>query len=101
MAIPTKARLAVTTKRALFVRRFHRRTCVGARSSSPTRLRAYELNDGDSVSVIKDLDVKGSSITLKRGEAIKNIRLTENEEQVECRVGKKAVVLKTCFLKKA
>jgi protein PhnA len=60
-----------------------------------------ELNDGDSVSVIKDLKVKGSSIVLKRGTVYKNIRLTDKEEEVECREGKSTLVLKTCFLKKA
>ncbi|MFA6179300.1 MAG: alkylphosphonate utilization protein [Candidatus Methylopumilus sp.] len=61
-----------------------------------------ELNDGDSVLVIKDLKVKGTSVTLKRGTVIKNIRLTEDEEEVECNADKvKGLVLKTCFLKKA
>ncbi len=59
------------------------------------------LQDGDSVSLIKDLKVKGSSITLKRGTVIKGIRLTDDEEEVECRQGKSTIVLKTCFLKKA
>ncbi len=59
------------------------------------------LNDGDSVQLIKDLKVKGTSDTLKRGTTIKNIRLTGNSEEVECRVEKiKGLVLKTCFLKK-
>lgn len=58
------------------------------------------LNDGDSVQVIKDLKVKGSSLTLKRGKKFKNIRLTNNDEEVECREGKTTLVLKTCFLKK-
>lgn len=59
------------------------------------------LNEGDSVQVIKDLKVKGSSMTLKRGKVFKNIRITDNEEEVECREGKSTLVLKTCFLKKA
>lgn len=59
-----------------------------------------ELNDGDSVQVIKDLKVKGSSITLKRGTSYKNIRLTSKDDEVECREGKSTIVLKTCFLKK-
>lgn len=58
------------------------------------------LSDGDSVMLIKDLKVKGSSITLKRGTVIKNIRLTPNNEEIECRQGKSQIVLKTCFLKK-
>jgi len=59
------------------------------------------LNEGDSVQVIKDLKVKGSSITLKRGAKFKNIHLTDNEDEVECREGKSTIVLKTCFLKKS
>jgi protein PhnA len=59
------------------------------------------LNDGDSIHVTKDLKIKGMSKTLKRGVAIRNIRLTNNPDQVECRIGKSQIVLKTCFLKKA
>lgn len=60
------------------------------------------LADGDSVTVIKDLKVKGTSVTLKRGTMIKNIRLTEDPEEIECNAEKvKGLVLKTCFLKKA
>jgi len=58
------------------------------------------LNDGDSVQVIKDLKVKGSSTTLKRGKTLKNIRLTSKDSEVECRDGKSTIVLKTQFLKK-
>lgn len=61
-----------------------------------------ELNQGDAVMVIKDLKVKGTSVTLKRGTMIKNIRLTDDEEEIECNADKvKGLVLKTCFLKKA
>lgn len=60
------------------------------------------LADGDSVTLIKDLKVKGSSITLKRGTRVKNIRLTNDPAEVECNVEKvKGLVLKTEFLKKA
>jgi protein PhnA len=59
------------------------------------------LAEGDSVQVIKDLKVKGSSETLKRGTVFKNIRLTDDEEAIECGQGRNTVVLKTCFLKKA
>lgn len=59
------------------------------------------LAGGDSVKTIKDLKVKGTSQTLKRGTAIKKIRLTPNEGEVECRMGKSTIVLKTEFLKKA
>lgn len=60
------------------------------------------LADGDSVLVIKDLKVKGSSQTLKRGAVFKNIRVDpDNPEEVECRDGRSTLVLKTCFIKKA
>jgi protein PhnA len=59
------------------------------------------LSDGDSVHVTKDLKIKGMSNTLKRGNLIKNIRTTGDPQEVECRVGKSTVVLKTTFLKKA
>ena len=58
------------------------------------------LDDGDTVMVIKDLKVKGMSKTLKRGSQIKNVRLTGNSDQVECRIGKATIVLKTAFMKK-
>tara|TARA_R110000751_G_scaffold98506_1_gene191569 strand:+ start:1746 stop:2006 length:261 start_codon:yes stop_codon:yes gene_type:complete len=60
-----------------------------------------ELNDGDSVTLIKDLKVKGTSTTLKRGTVMKNLRLTNKDSEVECRNGKTTIVLKTEFLKKA
>ena len=58
---------------------------------------------GDTVVVIKDLKVKGSSIPLKQGTVIKNIRLVEgDDEHVEGNSDKiKGLVLKACFLKKA
>ncbi len=59
-----------------------------------------ELDDGDSVQVIKDLKVKGTSSSLKRGTVYKNIRLTNKDEEIECGKGKSTIVLKTCFLKK-
>lgn len=58
------------------------------------------LADGDSVVLIKDLKVKGTSTTLKRGKVIKNIRLTDDPAEVECRVDKVQMVLRTEFLKK-
>lgn len=61
------------------------------------------LANGDTVVVIKDLKVKGSSIPLKQGTVIKNIRLVEGDaEHIEGHSDKiKGLVLKTCFLKKA
>lgn len=59
-----------------------------------------ELNDGDAVTVIKDLKVRGSSMVIKRGTKVKSIRLTENPEEVDCKIDGSSIVLKTCFLKK-
>lgn len=58
------------------------------------------LTDGDSVLIIKTLKVKGSSNNLDRGTLVKNIRLTDNTEEVEARVNGSIIVLKACFLKK-
>ena len=61
------------------------------------------LQAGDTVTVIKDLKVKGSSIPLKQGTVIRNIRLVEDDaEHIEGNSDKiKGLVLKTCFLRKA
>ena len=59
-----------------------------------------ELLDGDAVTVIKDLKVKGSSMVIKRGTKVKSIRLTEDPEEVDCKIDGTSIVLKTCFLKK-
>ncbi len=60
-----------------------------------------ELNDGDTVQIIKDLDVKGVAFVAKRGTIVKNITLTDNPEHIEGRVNKTKLVLKTCFIKKS
>ncbi len=59
-----------------------------------------ELVDGDAVTVIKDLKVKGSSMVIKRGTKVKSIRLTDSPEEVDCKIDGSSIVLKTCFLKK-
>ncbi|MDI1354760.1 MAG: zinc ribbon domain-containing protein YjdM [bacterium] len=58
------------------------------------------LNSGDSVTVIKDLKVKGSSLVIKRGKVVKNIKLTDDADEVDCRVDGSSIVLRTEFLKK-
>ena len=58
------------------------------------------LNDGDSVTLIKDLKLKGSSQVLKRGTVVKKIRLTDDAAEVDCKIGGSAIVLRTEFLKK-
>ncbi len=59
------------------------------------------LQEGDTVQLIKDLKVKGTSVTLKRGDVIKNIRLGEGAEAVEGNSDKvKGLRLNPAFLKK-
>lgn len=61
-----------------------------------------KLADGDTVTLIKDLKVKGSSVTLKRGAVVKSIRLTDNPGEIEGKSDKvKGLVLKTEFVRKA
>jgi protein PhnA len=59
------------------------------------------LNDGDNVTLIKDLKVKGSSLVLKRGTVVKKIKLTEDANEVDCRINGSGIVLRTEFLKKS
>lgn len=59
------------------------------------------LNDGDSVIVIKDLKVKGSSSALKKGTKVKNIRLVDGDHNIDCKIdGFGAMSLKSEFVKK-
>jgi protein PhnA len=59
------------------------------------------LADGDAVVLIKDLKVKGSSITLKMGTKVKSIRLVGGDHEVDCKMDGGSFMLKACFLKKA
>jgi protein PhnA len=60
------------------------------------------LQDGDSVTVIKDLKVKGSSLVVKVGTKVKNIRLVEGDHDIDCKIdGIGAMGLKSEFVKKA
>lgn len=59
------------------------------------------LSDGDSVVIIKDLKVKGSSTTLKVGTKIKSIRLVDGDHEVDCKTDLGQFMLKACFLRKA
>ena len=59
------------------------------------------LNDGDTVTVIKDLKVKGSSSSIKIGTKVKNIRLVEGDHDIDCKIeGFGAMSLKSEFVKK-
>ena len=60
------------------------------------------LQDGDSVTVIKDLKVKGSSLVVKVGTKVKNIRLVDGDHDIDCKIdGIGAMSLKSEFVKKA
>ena len=59
------------------------------------------LKDGDSVLLIKDLKVKGSSVTLKKGTKAKNIRLRDGDHEVDVKIDQTSYLLKACFLRKA
>tara|TARA_B100000700_G_scaffold91492_1_gene103195 strand:- start:1161 stop:1496 length:336 start_codon:yes stop_codon:yes gene_type:complete len=60
-----------------------------------------ELNDGDTVTVIKDLKVKGSSLVVKVGTKVKNIRLVDGDHDIDCKIdGVGAMKLKSEFVKK-
>jgi len=60
------------------------------------------LQDGDTVTMIKDLKVKGSSLTLKVGTKVKSIRLVEGDHNIDCKIdGFGAMQLKSEFVKKA
>ena len=58
------------------------------------------LSDGDSVVLVKDLRVKGSSITLKVGSRVKSIRLVDGDHEVDCRMDAGSFMLKACYLRK-
>ena len=59
------------------------------------------LKDGDSVTLVKDLKVKGAGQTLKQGTVIRSIRLTDNPEEIDCRYDAiKGLVLRTEFVRK-
>lgn len=61
-----------------------------------------ELHDGDTVTVIKDLKVKGSSLVVKVGTKVKNIRLVDGDHDIDCRIdGIGQMGLKSEFVKKA
>lgn len=75
---------------------------TAAAAASITRDAAGNvLADGDSVTLIKDLKVKGTSTTLKQGTVIRSIRLTDNVEEIDCRHDTiKGLVLRTEFVRK-
>ena len=77
---------------------------IAARKAAASVVRdasGTELADGDSVTLIKDLKVKGAGQTLKQGTVIRSIRLTDNPEEIDCRHDTiKGLVLRTEFVRK-
>jgi protein PhnA len=59
------------------------------------------LADGDSVTLIKDLKLKGSSQVIKGGTKAKNIRLVDGDHEISCKIDGSAIGLKACFVRKA
>jgi protein PhnA len=59
------------------------------------------LADGDSVTLIKDLKLKGSSQVIKGGTKAKGIRLVDGDHEISCKIDGSAIGLKACFVKKA
>lgn len=59
------------------------------------------LVDGDSIILIKDLKLKGSSTVLKKGSKAKSIRLVDGDHEIDCKIDSTSVMLKACFVKKA
>ncbi len=80
---------------------------AAAQAAAPTGAEVRDsigniLADGDSVVLIKDLTVKGAGQTLKRGTVIKSIKLTGDDQEIDCRFpGIKGLVLRAEFVKKA
>ncbi|MBB3948370.1 protein PhnA [Rhizobium skierniewicense] len=76
-------------------------TAQAAKSTEVRDAAGNILADGDSVSLIKDLKVKGAGTTLKQGTVIKSIRLTDNPDEIDCRHDAiKGLVLRTEFVRK-
>lgn len=71
--------------------------------TGPTTRDAHgsPLVDGDSVTVIKDLKVRGSSMVIKQGTLIKDIRIIDGDHDIDCKVNGTSLQLKSEFMKKA
>ncbi|MEW6991216.1 PhnA domain-containing protein [Colwelliaceae bacterium 6441] len=75
---------------------------AAAEREGPTRdSNGAELNDGDDVTLIKDLKVKGANFTAKQGTLVRGISLTDNPEHIEGKVNGTRIVLVASYLKKA
>lgn len=74
---------------------------AAAKASEVRDAAGNVLQDGDSVTLIKDLKVKGAGQTLKQGTVIRSIRLTDNPEEIDCKhEAIKGLVLRTEFVRK-
>ncbi len=58
------------------------------------------LTEGDTVTLIKDLTLRGGSGVLKGGTKVKNIRLVGGDDEIDCKIEGSAMALKACFVKK-
>jgi protein PhnA len=67
---------------------------------TPVDSNGTRLHEGDSVTLIKDLEVKGANFTAKRGTLVKNVHVGDDPTHVEGKVNKVSIMLKTCFLKR-
>ncbi|MBL7930933.1 MAG: alkylphosphonate utilization protein [Bacteroidia bacterium] len=80
-------------------------TASNVDEEGPTKIvdaNGNELQDGDSVIVIKDLPVKGSSKPVKAGTKVKNIKLTDGDHNIDCKIeGFGAMALKSIYVRKA
>ena len=93
--------LVVSMMGAPIVRAQDQEVVEPANAAELASLSGNILVDGDSVVLIKDLKVKGAGQTLKRGTVIRSIRLTDNPEEIDCRLDAiKGLVLRTEFVRK-
>ena len=84
------------------VRTWAEQGIAAAAVNGPTRdSNGADLQDGDDVTLVKDLVVKGANFTAKRGTLVRNITLTENPEHIEGKVNGTRIVLVAAYLKKA
>jgi protein PhnA len=84
------------------VRTWAEQGIAAAQSNGPTRdSNGAELQDGDNVTLIKDLKVKGANFTAKQGTMVRGISLTDNPEHIEGKVNGTRIVLVSAYLKKA
>jgi len=75
---------------------------AAAEREGPTRdSNGADLQDGDDVTLIKDLKVKGANFTAKQGTLVRGISLTDNPEHIEGKVNGTRIVLVAAYLKKA